>query len=159
MPMTRSGRWSADTHWPSAATASRWVPRRPFGKRLGSTSAWPMDRCARSSATRSRRRASIGGALLIRRRPSRPSCQTRTSMSTDERTYESAIERLEAIIRRLDSNEAGLRETLDLVKEGRELIEYAAGELDAGGKGLEELKLDDLIARLEAAQPESSPRN
>jgi exodeoxyribonuclease VII small subunit len=75
-------------------------------------------------------------------------------MATDERTYESAIERLEAIIRRLDSNEAGLRETLDLVKEGRQLIEYAAGELDAVGKGLEELKLDELIARLEATGPE-----
>jgi len=80
-------------------------------------------------------------------------------MAAEPRTYESAVERLETIIRRLDSNEAGLRETLDLVKEGRELIEYAAGELDAVGKGLEELKLDDLIARLEAAQPESSPRN
>jgi exodeoxyribonuclease VII small subunit len=75
-------------------------------------------------------------------------------MATDARTYESAIERLEAIIRRLDSNEAGLRETLDLVKEGRELIEYAAGELDAVGKGLDELKLDELIARLEATGPE-----
>ena len=75
-------------------------------------------------------------------------------MATEERTYEAAVERLEAIIRRLDSNEAGLRETLELVKEGRELIEYAAGELDAVGKGLEELKLDELIARLEAAGPE-----
>jgi exodeoxyribonuclease VII small subunit len=75
-----------------------------------------------------------------------------------ERTYEAAVERLEAIIRRLDSNEAGLRETLELVKEGRELIEYAAGELDAVGKGLEELKLDDLIARLEAAGPEQQAR-
>jgi exodeoxyribonuclease VII small subunit len=44
------------------------------------------------------------------------------------------------------------------VKEGRELIEYAAGELDAVGKGLEELKLDDLIARLEAAGPEQTSR-
>ena len=52
-------------------------------------------------------------------------------MALEERTYEAAVERLEAIIRRLDSNEAGLRETLELVKEGRELIEYAAGELDA----------------------------
>ena len=77
----------------------------------------------------------------------------------EERTYEASIERLEAIIRRLDSNEAGLRETLELVKEGRELIEYAAAELDAVGKGLEELKLDDLIARLEAASPETAPRN
>ena len=53
----------------------------------------------------------------------------------------------------IEANEAGLRETLELVTEGRELIEYAAGELDAVGKGLEELKLDDLIARLEAAEP------
>ena len=80
-------------------------------------------------------------------------------MATEPRTYESAVERLEAIIARLDSNEAGLRETLDLVKEGRELIEYAAGELDAVGKGLEELHLDDLIARLEAAGPDSVSRN
>jgi exodeoxyribonuclease VII small subunit len=65
-------------------------------------------------------------------------------------TYESAVERLEQIIARLDSNEAGLRETLDLCTEGRTLIEYAAGELDAVGHGLRELKLDDLIGRLEA---------
>ena len=80
-------------------------------------------------------------------------------MSTEPRTYETATARLEEIIKRLDSGEAGLRETLDLVKEGRELIEFAAGELDAVGKGLEELKLDDLIARLEAAGPDSASRN
>src|SRR3712207_7484545 len=57
---------------------------------------------------------------------------------------------------RLDSNEAGLRETLDLCTEGRALIEYAAGELDAVGHGLRELKLDELIGRLEGgAQPRS----
>ena len=65
-------------------------------------------------------------------------------------TYESAVERLEQIIARLDSNQAGLRETLYLCTEGRTLIEYAAGELDAVGHGLQELKLDDLIGRLEA---------
>jgi exodeoxyribonuclease VII small subunit len=67
-----------------------------------------------------------------------------------ERTYESAVERLEAIIRRLDSGDAGLRETLDLVKEGRTLVEYCAAELEAVGRGLEELRLDELVARLEA---------
>lgn len=72
-------------------------------------------------------------------------------MSTGERTYESAAARIEEIIRRLDSGQAGLRETLDLVKEGRDLVEYCAGELDAVGQGLEELKLDDLVARLEGA--------
>lgn len=67
-----------------------------------------------------------------------------------ERTYESAVARVEEIIRRLDSGEAGLRETLDLVKEGRELVEYCATELDAVSQGLEELRLDELVARLEA---------
>ena len=67
-----------------------------------------------------------------------------------ERTYESAVARLEEIIRRLDSGDAGLRETLDLVKEGRSLVEFCAGELDAVGRGLEELRLDELVARLEA---------
>jgi exodeoxyribonuclease VII small subunit len=67
-----------------------------------------------------------------------------------ERSYETATARLEEIIRRLDSGEAGLRETLDLVKEGRTLVEFCAAELDAVGRGLEELKLDELVARLEA---------
>ena len=69
--------------------------------------------------------------------------------ATETTTYETAVERLEQIIARLDSNEAGLRETLDLCTEGRTLIEYAAGELDAVGHGLRELKLDELIGRLE----------
>jgi exodeoxyribonuclease VII small subunit len=74
---------------------------------------------------------------------------------TDEtRTYESAVARVEEIIRRLDSGDAGLRETLDLVKEGRELVEYCAAELEAVGRGLEELKLEDLVARLEAGARE-----
>jgi exodeoxyribonuclease VII small subunit len=66
-----------------------------------------------------------------------------------ERTYESAVARVEEIIRRLDSGEAGLRETLELVREGRELVEYCAGELDAVSRGLEELRLDELVSRLE----------
>ena len=67
----------------------------------------------------------------------------------DETTYESATTRIEEIIRRLDSGDAGLRETLDLVREGRGLVEFCAGELDAVGKGLEELHLEELVARLE----------
>ena len=70
-------------------------------------------------------------------------------MTDEERTYEQAAARIEAIIRRLDSGEAGLRETLDLVREGRELVEFCASELEAVGRGLEELELDALIARLE----------
>ena len=69
---------------------------------------------------------------------------------SDERTYESAVARIEEIIRRLDSGDAGLRETLDLVREGRDLVEYCAGELDAVSHGLEELRLEELVQRLES---------
>jgi exodeoxyribonuclease VII small subunit len=72
-------------------------------------------------------------------------------MNSQERSYESAVARVEEIIRRLDSGEAGLRETLELVKEGRELVEYCATELEAVSQGLEELRLEELVARLESA--------
>ena len=74
-------------------------------------------------------------------------------MTTEEMTYEAAVERLEQIIARLDSNQAGLRETLELCGEGKTLIEFAADELGAVGRGLEELRLDALIQRLEADAP------
>jgi exodeoxyribonuclease VII small subunit len=66
-----------------------------------------------------------------------------------ELTYETASGRLEAIIERLDSGEAGLRETLDLCREGRGLVEFCAAELDEVSKGLDALRLDELVARLE----------
>jgi exodeoxyribonuclease VII small subunit len=72
-------------------------------------------------------------------------------VSEDGLTYEAASARIEEIIRRLDSGEAGLRETLELVAEGRRLIEFCAGELEAVGKGLQELRLDELLARLAAS--------
>ena len=67
--------------------------------------------------------------------------------------YEAAVERLEEIIDRLDSGQAGLRETLDLCKEGKQLVDYCAGELDAVGEGLKELNLDELAARLDPDAP------
>ena len=67
-----------------------------------------------------------------------------------QQTYEAAAARLEEIIRRLDSGEAGLRETLELCQEGRKLVEFCAGELDAVSQGLDALRLDELVARLES---------
>ena len=64
-------------------------------------------------------------------------------------SYEDASARLEAIIARLDSGEAGLRETLELCREGRTLVEHCAAELDAIGQELEKLRLDELVTRLE----------
>lgn len=72
---------------------------------------------------------------------------------TDTPSYETAVARVEAIVRRLDSGEAGLRETLELVREGRGLVEYCAGELEEVSRGLEELALDALVARLETPGP------
>jgi exodeoxyribonuclease VII small subunit len=72
-------------------------------------------------------------------------------VSEKPESYEVAVERLEEIIDRLDSGQAGLRETLELCREGRELVGYCAAELDAVGEGLKELRLDDLAARLDSS--------
>jgi exodeoxyribonuclease VII small subunit len=73
-------------------------------------------------------------------------------VSEPPQSYETASARVEEIVRRLDSGQAGLRETLELVREGRALIEFCATELDAVGGALEELRLDELVARLEGDQ-------
>ena len=71
-------------------------------------------------------------------------------MSTPEpQTYEEAAARVEEIIRRLDSGDASLNETLELVREGKALIELCAGELQAVAGALEELRLEELVERLE----------
>jgi exodeoxyribonuclease VII small subunit len=72
-------------------------------------------------------------------------------------SYEGAVERLEQIIDRLDSGQAGLRETLELCGEGRDLVTYCSAELDAVGEGLKELKLDELAAKLDASAAPGSP--
>jgi exodeoxyribonuclease VII small subunit len=75
-----------------------------------------------------------------------------TSVSDKPESYEAAVERLEEIIDRLDSGQAGLRETLELCKEGRELVQFCAAELDEVGEGLKELRLADLAARLDSPE-------
>ncbi|MEZ5074090.1 MAG: exodeoxyribonuclease VII small subunit [Solirubrobacterales bacterium] len=67
-------------------------------------------------------------------------------------SYEAAVERLEEIILRLDSGKAELRETLDLCREGKTLVEYCKGELDAVSGELQRLDLDDLVRKLEAGE-------
>ena len=65
-------------------------------------------------------------------------------------SYEQAVERLEEIILRLDSGQAELRETLELCREGKSLVEYCKGELDAVSGELQRLDLDELVRKLEA---------
>lgn len=78
-------------------------------------------------------------------------------MSEKPDSYEAAVERLEQIIDRLDSGQAGLRETLELCSEGRDLVTYCSEELDAVGEGLKELRLDELAAQLDASGAPGSP--
>lgn len=72
-------------------------------------------------------------------------------MSDKPESYEVAVEQLERIIDRLDSGQAGLRETLELCREGQDLITYCASELDEVGGQLKELKLDELMTKLKAS--------
>jgi exodeoxyribonuclease VII small subunit len=69
----------------------------------------------------------------------------------EQLSYEAASARVEEIIRRLDSGQASLNETLKLLGEGKSLIELCARELSAVGDALEELRLDELVSRLEGA--------
>jgi exodeoxyribonuclease VII small subunit len=80
---------------------------------------------------------------------SRSVSDSKTVTESRSMTYETAAARVEEIIRRLDSGEASLNETLALVQEGKTLIELCAGELESVGAALEELRLDELVARLE----------
>lgn len=66
------------------------------------------------------------------------------------RSYEAAAGRLEEIIERLDSGQAELRETLELCREGKGLVEYCKGELDAVSGELQRLDLDELVRKLES---------
>jgi exodeoxyribonuclease VII small subunit len=75
--------------------------------------------------------------------------QTEPRQTETPLTYEAAAARVEEIIRRLDSGDSSLNETLALVAEGKGLIELCARELAAVGDALEELRLDELVTRLE----------
>ena len=61
------------------------------------------------------------------------SADTRAVAESQSMTYETAAARVEEIVRRLDSGEASLNETLELVREGKTLIEFCAGELESVG--------------------------
>ena len=75
-----------------------------------------------------------------------------TRANIEQLDYETASARVEEIVQRLDSGQAGLRETLELVREGRSLIERCAAELAAVGGEVEELRLDELVAQLAAEE-------
>jgi exodeoxyribonuclease VII small subunit len=81
--------------------------------------------------------------------PEAPVTSETAAAGAQPQAYEAAAARVEEIIRRLDSGEASLDETLALVSEGKVLIELCASQLAAVSGALEELRLDELVGRLE----------
>jgi exodeoxyribonuclease VII small subunit len=81
-----------------------------------------------------------------------PAGDGQPSKAAAPKSYEAAVGRLEQVIERLDTGETGLRETLDLCREGRGLIAYCASELGDVDKGFEELRLEQLAAQLEFSE-------
>jgi exodeoxyribonuclease VII small subunit len=72
-----------------------------------------------------------------------------SASAAQQLTYEQAAARVEEIIKRLDSGDASLNETLELVGEGKALIELCARQLAEVSGALEELRLEELVSRLE----------
>ena len=81
--------------------------------------------------------------------PQAPSQEDADASTSQPQSYEEAAARVEDIIKRLDSGDASLNETLQLVSEGKALIELCARQLAQVSGALEELRLDDLVSRLE----------
>jgi exodeoxyribonuclease VII small subunit len=75
--------------------------------------------------------------------------QEESASRSQPQSYEAAAARVEEIIKQLDSGQASLNETLELVSEGKALIELCARQLAAVSGALEELRLDELVSRLE----------
>ncbi len=157
---TEQGRARADTH--------RLVLTRTAARAQSSDTARrraELERLSLALAAHDPERTLARGYALVSDREGEPLTSAAAARAADPlqirfhdgtvqrmKTYESAVARVEEIIRRLDSGDAGLRETLDLVKEGRDLVEYCATELDAVSRGLEELRLEELVARLETSR-------
>lgn len=76
-----------------------------------------------------------------------------TGSREQPQSYEAAAARVEEIIKRLDSGNASLNETLELVSEGKTLIEQCARQLAEVSGALEQLQLDELVSRLEREAP------
>lgn len=58
---------------------------------------------------------------------------------TEQPTFEEAMKRLEAIVRRLEAGEAGLEESLRLFEEGVAVCRFLSGKLDEAEAKIEML--------------------
>lgn len=60
---------------------------------------------------------------------------------TPEKTFEEAIRRLEEIVQFLEGNSTSLEESLALYEEGKELVGFCLGKLEAAEQKLKVLSL------------------
>lgn len=68
--------------------------------------------------------------------------QEAASELPDDLTFEQAVQRLEALVERLDDDEAGLDEALRAYEEGVRLARYCLDRLDAAELRVQELALE-----------------
>lgn len=62
--------------------------------------------------------------------------------TTEARSFEEALQRLEVIVRQLESGEAPLKESIALYEEAQELKRFCEAELETAEKRISELQLD-----------------
>ena len=156
------------------ASSSSWRSRSPATTRSARSSAatrWSQTRAGEpitSAPRRARRPRSCGCAsptASARRRSWPMSDDDQLRSDADERctaatdpqrdatpaplTYEAAAARVEEIIRRLDSGEASLERDARAGQRGQGADRAVRARAEAVGGALEELRLDELVARLE----------
>jgi exodeoxyribonuclease VII small subunit len=119
--------------------------RRAPSERPASSAGQPETAPAEGAQTSPARRAQAS----LPEEPLAPEPREASPSPARPQSYEEAAARVEEIIKRLDSGDASLNETLELVSEGKELIELCARQLAAVSGALEELRLDELVSRLE----------
>ena len=63
-------------------------------------------------------------------------------MGTKEKSYSQAMERLETIVRQVDSNEQELDELVEKIKEANEIIDFCSEKLKKADTEIEKLLAD-----------------
>jgi exodeoxyribonuclease VII small subunit len=74
-----------------------------------------------------------------------------TARSKKERTFEEAMERLETIVTRIESDELGLEEQFELFREGMALARFCDGKLSEVQKSVE------IVLKESAAEWKTAP--
>ena len=144
----------------SRRSPPRWPPTTPSAS---SSAATPSSTTATATSSRSAAEARAAGRVrpvVLRRRR----VNARIEEMTEQHADPSAPTRPPPRAWRRSSGawtpaRPGCARRSSSCKEGRGLVEFCAAELDAVGRGLEELRLDELVARLRPSAPQRAPQS